>query len=121
MANKLLTLLAAGFIAGVGLFSGSAAIAVTPYECPRALPAKPTKQMFAQDYSLIGADLFDTSPENNSRQAPVTFGILEHWDLAKIDPYLVCRYQNTTDTVILHVVGAETCDAGGKVYQASCR
>jgi len=43
------------------------------------------------------------------------------WDTSYIDPYLVCRYRNTTETVTFHVLGTKYCTFGQKPTRAYCR
>ncbi|WP_410451495.1 STY0301 family protein [Paraburkholderia sp. 31.1] len=75
------------------------------FKCPSVLSAG------AQHHVLDNASLFDGPPEQKVDLIPVSGKTSDQWDLTGVDPYLVCRYHDTKSTLVIHAVGARTCEA----------
>ncbi|MCQ8280167.1 hypothetical protein NFI95_17155 [Acetobacteraceae bacterium KSS8] len=52
---------------------------------------------------------------------PAPAGVVDRWDIDRIDPYLVCRFAGTAQTVTIHEKGAKVCEVGDKPFRAGCR
>jgi len=86
-----------------------------PSACPSVLQAGTTK------YVLDNASLFDGPPDEMADLVPDPAGGFDRWNLAAVDPYLVCRFAGTSQTITFHAAGAKDCEAGGNPFQAFCR
>lgn len=69
---------------------------------------------------LDNASLFDGPPDQMTDLIPVSDKTADRWDLAGVDPYLVCRYKGTSEVVTLHAKGAKTCEATSNPFAAHC-
>jgi hypothetical protein len=107
-SNKGLCLLLTAFLFG-------SAASAAPLTCPSVLQAG------TNTYSLDNASLFDGPPDQMADLVPDPAGAMDRWNLDAVDPYLVCRFFGTNQTIIFHALGAKDCEAGGKPFQAFCQ
>jgi hypothetical protein len=90
------------------------AAAPVPMACP------PTITDANGTHALNNASLYDGPPDQMADLVPDRTGAVDRWSLDGVDPYLVCKFQETTKVVTLHAVGAKVCEAGKKPFQAYC-
>ncbi|WP_375791795.1 STY0301 family protein [Paraburkholderia atlantica] len=84
------------------------------FECSSVLSAG------GQRHVLDNASLFDGPPQQEADLFPVSGKTSDQWDLTGVDPYLVCRYHGTKSTLVIHAVGARTCEATRKPIAVHC-
>lgn len=96
----------------LGSVSASAA---TRLACPVTLVDAGTR------HTLINASLYDGPPEQEADLVPEPTGRVDRWDLDGVDPYLVCKYKDTTKTITLHAKTQKVCEAGKRPFRAYCR
>ncbi|WP_429445913.1 STY0301 family protein [Paraburkholderia sp. WC7.3g] len=84
------------------------------FKCPNVLSTE------GQHHVLDNASLFDGPPEHEADLIPASGKTSDQWDLTGVDPYLVCRYHGTNSTVVIHAVGARTCEATSRPFAVHC-
>ncbi|WP_422865652.1 STY0301 family protein [Endosaccharibacter trunci] len=91
--------------------------------CAAAGPAACPPDIFTKDgkHRLVNASLFDGPPSHMTDLIPAPAGVVDRWDIDRIDPYLVCRFAGTAQTVTIHEKGAKVCEVGDKPFRAGCR
>lgn len=84
------------------------------FECPAHLSSG------GKSHPLENASLFDGPAAQMADLIPVSGKTGDRWDLAGVDPYLVCRYRGTGQVLTLHAEGARNCEAAGDPFVAYC-
>jgi len=73
-------------------------------------------------HKLANVAVFDGPPEEITDLVPDADGDTRRWAIDdSVNPYLVCRYQDWRNEVVLHAKGASLCEAQVNPLQAFCR
>ena len=86
-----------------------------PVKCPSSINDAGIKHV------LNNASLYDGPPDQMADLIPIPVGAVDQWTLDGVDPYLVCKFQNTTKVVTFHVTAANVCETGKKPFQVYCK
>jgi hypothetical protein len=87
----------------------------TPVNCPAFVQSDSGRHI------LDNASLYDGPPAQMADLVPEFMVKMDRWNIDHVDPYLVCEFAGTKQTVTFHAVGARVCEAGGKPFQAYCK
>ncbi|MGH8779907.1 STY0301 family protein [Paraburkholderia sp.] len=97
------------------------ALCVIPVACAAKVSCPTSVSDGGVGHALNNASLFDGPPDKLVSLVPDSSGSVDRWDLTGLDPYLVCRFENTTKTVTLHAAASKSCVAGHKPFTAYCK
>ena len=100
------------------------AIALSALSCAAAGPAPCPSTLTdpAGRHALVKVSLYDGPPNRMADQIPVPDGHGARWDIdRRMDPYLVCSFEGTKQTVTLHESGAKICKATDHPTRAWCQ
>ncbi|GLU31599.1 STY0301 family protein [Trinickia caryophylli] len=101
-------------LAGAVLATAACAAPKHKFECPSSL------KVAGHEHALDNASLFDGPPEKQVDLIPISGKTADRWDLTDVDPYLVCRYEGTSQVVTIHAEGAKACEVTSKPFAAYC-
>ncbi len=83
-------------------------MAAAPATCPRPIDDAGSKDAGSR-HVLNNVLIFDGHPEQLTDLIPENSDGMDHWQAKHIDPYLVCRYKDTSRTVAFRIVGVNSC------------
>lgn len=87
----------------------------TPISCPESFI------IGDQVYPLNNASLFDGPIENRGELVPEMTEHTRTWKIdPRMDPYLICRFDQVKHTVTFHVTGAKACTVNESPFTVKC-